>query len=200
MELPHYALKYDERLDAVASLEILAELLPRTLSIPHLWKWVLLSLHNALQGFMVLALQGTNALAVLTEETARAWMEAYEADTVPTKRPRLDKFMALYDKIKSDAMLTLAHSRIFVPSTEQDGNVERLNSDRNSFVHYVPALSLMDARVWTKITLDVVPIIEFLALESNNVMFYESGQREKVKALCSLIGAEASALSEHYGA
>jgi hypothetical protein len=200
MELPDYALEYDERLDAVASLEILAELLPRTLSIPHLWKWVLLSLHSALQGFMVLALQGTNALAVLTEETARAWMEAYEADSLPTKRRRLDKFLALYEKIKSDAMLTLAHSKVFVPSPEQDANVVTLNSDRNSFVHYVPAQSLMDARVWTRITLDVVPIIEFLVLESNNVTFFESGQRDRVQGLCNLVKAEASALSQHYGA
>ena len=200
MELPDYALEYDERLDAVASLEILAELIPRTLSIPHLWKWVLLSLHSAMQGFMVLALQGTNALAVLTKETAQAWMEAYEDDTLPAKRRRLDKFLALYEKIKSDAMLTLAHSKVFVPSPEQDANVERLNSDRNSFVHYVPALSLMDARVWAGITLDVVPIIEFLVLESNNVTFFESGQRERVQGLCNLVKAEASALSEHYGA
>lgn len=200
MELPTYALEYDEKLDAISSLEILTEMLPRVISIPHYWKWVVLSLHSALQGFMVLALQRTDALGALTEETKRAWLEAYESGTVPTKRARLEYFMPLYAKIKSDAMLFMSNSKSFTPSPSQDESVKRLNIVRSSFVHYVPALSLMDTRVWANLVLETVPIVEFLVFESNSVFFHDSVSSDKVRGLCGLAKSQAAALLNHYGA
>jgi hypothetical protein len=198
--LPNYALGYDEELDAVCSLELLAQHLPRVISVPHHWKWVILSLHNSLQGFMVLALQGTNALNVLTKGSAKRWYEGYDTGQYPDVAPQLDKFMGLYEKIKSNAMSIRVDSRRFVPEPSQDESVRRLNAFRNEFVHYTPATSLLDMRQWAQIALDVIPIVEFLAFESNNVSFHEGATADHVRGLCAIGKNEALALLSHYGA
>ena len=200
MNLPNYALEYDEQLDALASLELLAESLPKALITPHYWKWVVLSLHSAFQGFMVLSLQGTNFLNVLSNKSAREWLEAYEGDSTPQNPLKLEAFPNLYLKIKSETMLIWSHSKVFVPSSSQDVSVNKLNAYRNDFIHYIPALALLDMRVWAKLVLEIVPIIEFLAFESNNITFHEDTIREKVKGLCEITKSQASAILVHYSA
>ena len=198
--LPNYALEYDEELDALCSLELLAEHLPRVVTVPYHWKWVILSLHNSLQGFMVLSLQGTNALQVLSKKSAADWDEGYATDQIPSEALKLDAFPGLYEKIKSDAMRLRANSRPFAPSPSQDASVQRLNAHRNAFVHYLPAMSLLDMRVWARIILDVIPIIEFLAFDSGNVSFHEQATADRIAGLCTIARNEASALLSHYGA
>ena len=89
-------------------------------------------------------------------------------------------------------------SKSFVPGPTQDKNVKKLNSIRNDFIHYVPAGSALNMMTWTNVVLDVVPIIEFLAFESNNVSFYKEERREKVACLCVMAKNEASMLLKHY--
>jgi hypothetical protein len=200
MNMPNYALEYNERLDALASLELLAESLPKVLITPHYWKWVILSLHSALQGFMVLSLQGTNFLGVLSSKSAREWLDAYEGSSTPQNPLKLDAFLNLYSKVKSDTILIWANSKAFEPSSSQDASVNKLNAFRNDFIHYIPAEALLDMRVWARLVLDVVPIIEFLAFESNNIRFDEDAIRQKVKGLCEIAKGQASAILMHYGA
>jgi len=197
--LPNYALEYDEELDAICSLDLLADQLPKVISIPYHWKWVILSLHNALQGFMVLSLRGTNNLNVLTKKSAEDWNNGYEKGELSNTPPKLDAFLGLYDKIKSDSMNLFGDSRSFVPNPTQDKSVQSLNAFRNDFIHYVPALALIDMRFWARIVVDVVPIIEFLAFESNNIFFQREDTRERVAGLCKISKDEASALIMHYG-
>jgi hypothetical protein len=52
------SLKTDTQSDAVASLRLAVDTMGRVGSDIALWKWVVISLHNAVQGFMVLALEG----------------------------------------------------------------------------------------------------------------------------------------------
>lgn len=199
-ELSNYVLEYNEERDARSSLELLAEHLPRVITVPHFWKWVILSLHSSFQGFMVLSLRGTNALAVLRKASAEHWFEAYEEGRAPTEPMELDSFMRLYSKIKSDAMGMWNNSEPFSPNSTQDESVRKLNYFRNDFVHFVPVEALLDMRVWANIVLDVVPIIEFLAFQSNNVFFRETSAGEQVKGLCALAKSEAAALVTYYGA
>lgn len=198
MTLPNYVLIYNEEIDAICSLELLAEHLPKVITIPHHWKWVLLSLHNSLQGFMVLSLHDTPN--VLTKKSAKDWHESDKTEQLLYKPRKLDTFMGLYEKIKSEAMNLRPDSKSFVPDSRQDKSVKKLNAFRNNFVHYVPADSALNMKTWTMVVLDVMPIIEFLAFESNNVSFHKEGSREQVADLCVMAKNEVSALLKHYGA
>ena len=198
MTLPNYILIYNEEIDAICSLELLAEHLPKVITIPYHWKWVLLSLHNSLQGFMVLSLHDTPN--VLTKKSAKDWHENNKTEQ-PSYTPRkLDYFMSLYVKIKSDAMNLRPDSKSFVPDSTQDKSVKNLNAFRNNLAHYMPADSALNMKTWASVVLDVIPIIEFLAFESNNVSFHKEGNREQVAGLCGMAKNEVSALLKHYGA
>jgi hypothetical protein len=196
--IPNYILIYDEEFDAISSLEILAANLCKVIDSPHHWKWVFISLHNALQGFMVLSLQGTNSLNVLTPKSAREWLEGYESGR-PLKNPtKLDYFLELYGKIKSDAMIIWSNSKPFVPNSTQDRSVRRINDFRNVLIHYIPASSAFNMKTRTQDLLDVIPIIESLAFESNNVFNYDEGKSERVRKLCISIRKQASEVYESY--
>ena len=193
-------LETDEVQDALASLELVAETLPRTMSTIHLWKWVVISLHNALQGFMVLALKGPDGLRPLTEKSSTEWMEAYTKGNVPYPEPRLDWFPNLYTKVKSDTMKIYGHSREFSPSGTQEQSVERLNELRRGFVHFTPKLLALDVSVFPRMVADIASVIEFLGFESNNVLWIDESDASKAQALLSIIKSEAIALEDYFGA
>jgi len=198
MTLPNYILFYNEEIDAICSLQLLAEHLPRVITIPYYWKWVILSLHNSLQGFMVLSLHDTPN--ILDKKSAKVWNESDKTEQISYKPRKLDYFMELYAKIKSDAMNLRTDSKSFIPNSTQDKSVKNLNAFRNKFVHYIPSSSAFNMKARAKVVLDVIPIIEFLAFESNNVSLYKEGSREQVAGLCIMAKNEVSALLKHYGA
>jgi hypothetical protein len=200
MNLLNYILLYDEERDAICSLELLVEHLSKVITAPQHWKWVILSTHSALQGFMVLSLRGTNALHVLSEKSAAKWLKAYESNSSHYQPRKLNDFMKLYSKIKSETMLLRTDSKPFTATVSQDENVQRLNAIRNDFIHYVPTSAAYDMRGWAKIILDVIPIIEFLVLQSNNIQFYEGDEQKRITSLCDLAKKEASSLITHYDA
>jgi len=118
-------LETDESQEAVLALQLVSEQLSHLESSgnPHYWTWIIIGLHNALQGFMVLALRGNNNINVLTEDCARKWLEAYERKDGKYPDQRLDKFLNLYKKIKSDRMQMHVNSRHFEPSGTQGRSI-----------------------------------------------------------------------------
>ena len=73
-------LTVDEATDVVASLRHtfhLLKLVPTDLAV---WKWVILSVHSALQGAMVCHLSGTANLGCLSALSADAWLNWHERD------------------------------------------------------------------------------------------------------------------------
>ena len=70
----------DERQDVLASLDHCARCLAETEHSDGAWKWVILSLHSALQGAMVCHLSGTAEAGALTPTCARKWFEWHACD------------------------------------------------------------------------------------------------------------------------
>src|SRR4051794_25479825 len=73
-------LRVDERTDVLASLSECLHCLRRLSEEPPTWKWVILSIHNALQGAMVCHLSGTAQLGALEEKSVTAAMEWHDKD------------------------------------------------------------------------------------------------------------------------
>ena len=67
----------DECQDVLVSLEHCALSLRQARQSDRAWKWVILSLHSALQGAMVCHLSGTAQLGALTKKRAEEWLEWY---------------------------------------------------------------------------------------------------------------------------
>jgi hypothetical protein len=180
-------LKTNECEEAVFALEVVAEWLERAERDIGYWKWVILALHNAVQGFMVLALRGSNGLCPLKDDIAKKWLSAYESGK-PYPTEKIDTFLNLYKKVKSKEMMCFyIYSKEVIPSSTLDHNIKKLNSLRNKFVHFVPIFWELEVSDLPEISLDCLILVEFLALECGNIVFYKEEYIELCKKAIATI-------------
>lgn len=171
-------LRTDETIEAISALEMLAETAPSLTEDNYRWKWVIIIIHNALQGFMVLSLRHGNGLLALKDKIAEQCLKAYrEGDQYPLEK--LDNFLNLYKKIKNDR-IRMANGRIFKATPAHDRAVKKLNELRNEFIHFVPKGWSLGLTNLPEICLRCLEIIEFLSLESRNITFDEEIQQKRI--------------------
>src|SRR5215207_11122447 len=113
------ALRTTTNEDAVDSLELTARFLEEAADDPRRWKWALIALYTAIQGFMVLALRGTWAVATYKPNTRKRKLgahyevlkaveskdearikAAHQKDAKIMAESDLDNFLNLYARIK----------------------------------------------------------------------------------------------------
>ncbi len=71
------SLRTDELKEAIFSLEMVAEQVLKIHIDTYRWKWVIIALHNAVQGFMVLSLKGSHGLNILKNADKKSWLNNY---------------------------------------------------------------------------------------------------------------------------
>ena len=179
--LAETAIVTDEFLETVLALEDTADELERAKSDRYRWKKAIQALHSAVQGMMVLALQGSNKLRILKREDAERWLDAYENDASLPADLQMDKFLELYKKIKSDTMLFYMDSKKFTPQGTQGRSVKQLNRLRNQFIHFTPCTFILALNGLPEMTLDCLNIAWFLAWNSNNVAWDVKDNGDELK-------------------
>jgi len=130
-------LRTDEEAEAVEALCMasrVADYLEREASY---WRWVIIALHNAVQGFMVLSLRHGNGLAALSDKSYSEWMEAHEKGA-PYPEEMLDSYPNLYKKVKSKNYGEIGGNQRFTPQGSEGKSIKKLNSLRNDFIHFTP--------------------------------------------------------------
>jgi hypothetical protein len=176
--------RVNERTEAIKSLGKTHEFLVIEQDDIYNWKWCIISLHNSVQSFMVLALQGSNSFQVLTDKSYKNYMKYYEEDGQYPEL-KLDYFLELFKKIKSDKMQLYVHSHSFIGNEQIDKNIELLNNYRNKFIHFVPA----EWSIWIPNLIDIIKssliVIDFLVNTSGNIVLYNYLEREKLTQLIS---------------
>ena len=178
-------LETDEFQETVLALQLTTEQLLHlaTNGNLHYWTWVIVCLHNALQGFMVLALRGTNNMNVLTKDCAEEWLAAYERGDGQYPEQKLDRFLNLYKKVKSKQMKMYVNSQPLKPSGTQSRSVKKLNAFRNDFIHFVPKGWSIEVSGLPQIVDDCLNIISFLAFECGNIFWDEQELETLTKVL-----------------
>ena len=179
-------LRTDEREESVSALAMMRDSTAKVIEDVYQWKWTVIAAHNALQGFMVLALRNGNNLAVMPEKLAGKWLEAYRAEK-QLPEERLDSFPNLYKKIKSEEMEFLVSSKRFKPSAKHDRAVDKLIEFRNDFIHFVPKGWSIEVSGFPEICLRILEIIRFLGWDSSNVLWHEIELRDKADNLINEI-------------
>lgn len=198
MESKGHWFRTDELEEAVSTLETLAEWSKNLDSNISYWKWVILATHNATQGFMVLALRGSDRLRPLRDDIAKKWLEAHQNHTEYPEE-KLDNFRNLYKKIKSDLMLFFVHSKKFVSSKAQDKSMHKLNSLRDNFIHFLPQSWSIEVSGLPEICSDCIDIINFLGWESGNVTWYEQDQLIRAETAITVIRKNLASVNKLYG-
>lgn len=190
-------LRTDEREEAVRSLEW-AEIQARALlDDPYQWKWVLISLHNAVQGFMVLALWDGNGLLALRDKVAAKWLEAYR-NGGPYPAEKLDEFLNLYKKVKDENNFHVIGAGPFSPSATHDNSFECLNSFRNEFIHFTPKGWSLELAGLPRVCLDVLDLAEFFGWKSTAILWYKQDHVKRAKRALKRLRRSLAALEVKY--
>jgi hypothetical protein len=173
-------LRTSEHEEAVRSLEW-AEVQARGLAAdPYLWKWVVVALHNATQGFMVLALWNGNGLLTLRPRVAEKWLKAYQ-NGGPFPTEKLDEFLSLYAKVKDGNNFHTVGAGPFTPNATSDKSLELLNEIRNEFTHFTPKGWSLELAGLPKLGLDALDLIQFLGWESTAITWYRRVHQVRAK-------------------
>lgn len=172
----------DERSEAYNALKKSIQFLDETNEELYNWKWFLISLHNCLQAYMILALKGSSSLSVMKKEHVRKWLHSYETNGRYPK-VQMDNFLNLFNKIQSDVMMKYTDSNFFVSTEQISTSIYELNNLRNNFIHYMPKGWSLNISGLPSLGLDIVKVLKFLLYESGNIMFYEVGHEADVKLL-----------------
>ena len=70
---------FDKLSIALTSLSALSHFLNSTKTKKINWQWIYITLHSAVQGYMVLALTGTNSVLTYRDKCAKDWLIKFNA-------------------------------------------------------------------------------------------------------------------------
>lgn len=158
-------LRTDEAEDVVASLELCQDCLHQLEEQPARWKWLIVSLHNAVQGAMACHLSGTAQLGALEKKSAHRWLEHLTASHCrrPAPTERLADFMELCTRLYS-VNKRLEHAGPIIQVTEdQKRSLKKLNDLRRNFTHFTPKGWSIELSGMPEIIGDAVAIVENIA-------------------------------------
>jgi hypothetical protein len=173
-------LRTDESTEAIKSLEKVWQFLGETDEDDYQWRWVIIAVHSTLQSFMVLALKGGNSLNVLTEKVQRLWLEAYhKGECYPVEK--LDLFLNLYKKLQTSKIDIYIHSKRFIPTADVTSDVQKLNSLRNRFIHFLPGGWSLEIDGLPRICKNAMLVVTFLFFESGNICLYDECDEVKCR-------------------
>lgn len=172
-------LRTDEEFEAANAMQMATKFASNLAEDLHLWRWVIIALHNAAQGIMVLSLRHGNGLLALTDESYSAWMAAYAKNVTPPPE-KLDNYLNLYKKVKHKEWGQVSGNTRFVPVGTEGGDIKRLNSLRNEFIHFTPKGWSLEVDGLPRIALATARLISFLALQTQNVFWHSPEARQRL--------------------
>jgi hypothetical protein len=167
---PKY-MRFSEEWNAIDYLEKAIEFIKRAERYPHDWKWVIISLHGAVYGFMICALKGTDPDRVCEPDR--------------NGKPRLITFGKALKWCQDPAhMMMTTASRVLQLTADQKRSLDVLRIHfRNEFAHYRPCLWSIELHGLPQLVIDGLEITRFLALESGNYMHLTGEARDRIAAI-----------------
>ncbi len=153
-------LRLSEESNALDYLEQAYNYMIRTEKDKNAWKWVIITLHDALYGFAICACKGTN-----TENVVKKNRKGDE---------RLISFYEALGRCKSNKYLHL--------SKQQDDSIDKIKEFRDNFAHYIPAGWLIEIHGMPQITLDALSVIRFLSIDTDNYHLTQN-QKRRIKSI-----------------
>lgn len=163
--------RLDEKENAIDFIESAATYYSR--SHPHKWKWLTISLHGALYGFAILAVQST------------------DYTTVTNQRGHLISLGEALKWCQDDkVMLQYTGSQTLKISDVEQRAIKQLSGEfRNNFEHFIPKLWSIEASGFREIVAHVCRLIDFLAFSSGNIML-TPGQGQRVRTALESLGGK----------
>jgi hypothetical protein len=151
------------------------------------WKWLIIGIHSAVQGCMVIALTHSDGSGAVIPRDAKAWNDALLNDTdLPKLLPKLMCFPELYERIKMPGRIDYSQQH-FVPTPSHDRSIKRLNEYRNEFIHYSPKDWSLDLPGIPRLVRDCLEVCSFLISASGRFRIFSEYQEGELKALVAAV-------------
>ena len=195
---PTAYLRTDHWSDVVESLEAAADFADQLPADSRQWKWLLIAVHCSTQGFMALALENGNALLVMKEHISSKWLKAHE-DGSQYPDPKMDFFLSLYEKVKTDAICSYVGSKKFVPADGHDYSMNKLNELRNGFIHFFPSSWSIQIAGLPSVCRRCIEIAHFLGWESGAIIWHDGALQSRALAACNRLQNSLQRLEESFG-
>ena len=167
MSTPENWLQLDERSNALDNLKMCEHVLSH-LPDPIRWKWAIIAMHQALYGFALAAIQGTNCNSVRRDPTNP------ESHVIPV-RVALGR--------AKNAQYLWPDGTPLVTTPEEEHAVERVvNEFRNGFEHFAPAAWSIEVSGMPGLLSGVLRVVEGIAIGTNSVRYWDVDERATVVA------------------
>ncbi|MBK7380299.1 MAG: hypothetical protein IPJ03_15150 [Ignavibacteriales bacterium] len=169
-----------ENTESVNTLKVMGMFVDQLKDDLYNWKWIIIAAHNCIQNYMVSALRSGTNLNVLEENSASNWFKEFtnrmkaKIEDWTSPKEKLEYFMNLYRKIKSDKMLFLTVSKKLEEDESKNEAMEWLNWNRNTFIHFIPSVFEINVVSFPKRMILIMEILKFLVSESNNILWINS--------------------------
>jgi hypothetical protein len=85
----------------------------------------------------------------------------------------------LYKKVRHREFGKISGNVRFIPTGTEGGDIKRLNSLRNEFIHFTPKSWSLEIDGLPRIVLATARMISFLALETTNIFWHRSEARNR---------------------
>ncbi len=157
-----------EELNAIDYLEKAYLFIQQAKNDKMAWKWVVLSLHGALYGFAICACKGTNNLNIVRRtKTGKEFLIGFDKALEKCQNP--------------ECMTMTVSSQPLQLTQNQKKSVEYLKDKlRNMFIHYKPMHNNIELHGLPQISIDILNIIKFLALETGNYVNIDQKQYDRI--------------------
>ena len=158
-------------IESAASIALLVK------DTPLQWKWLIIMLHDALQGAMVCALCDSMRIGALEQKSIDYELEnqfnEHDKDVKHAKPPkqRLADFKTLYKRCKDPKWKIPELKKPLETNEQEDLAVKRLNSFRNMFEHFPPTSWMIEKEGLPDIVSNVIDVIDRLGDKINTTDF-----------------------------
>jgi hypothetical protein len=184
----------DEREDVINALEHCLALARTLNATPRNWKWLLIALHNALQGALVCTLSGSANVGALSDPSFAEvlnWLENSRSDpSAPApKKEWLANLTTLYERAKKPDWMCEFGGQPLVTTEQQDDDIRRLNDLRNGFMHFTPRGWSIERVGLPRISVTALKIVDtLLTTHPANTFRFDQNQMAQIKsAIVSLV-------------
>ncbi len=162
---------FDRQSDAQASLDEFCYCLERVSKDDSAWKYAIISIHSALQGYICICLRNGDSFQTWNERNIKKWLAAYRSNT-DLPNTRLDFFLELYEKAFSD------ETRI-----NRDA-IEWINEQRNSLVHFNTDSLSIHRESAVACCKQAFEAIKLTPVKAKGIFFYDDSQSQAFGQSC----------------
>lgn len=177
-------LRLDEVGNAIDNLEMVAHFLGQ-LDSERKWKWIIIAGHQALYGFAICCIQGTDPQRVID----------------PKSKPPNERLISIWEAIKrckNPDWLPFTGSRPLNTSPAENDAIQKLvETFRNEFEHFTPKHWSIEVSGMPALLEHLLRVVRFLALESDSITYHDDQQEfrisQTVTRISDLLARESAA-------